>query len=97
MRTALLFLGTAHVPATIFFYIDKDFSEIVSRHKAQIHLLSDTPDDHHRASVRIREHDHSSVHTADLLGVAGLSLWTAEYRHLLIRLDRDTRNVARQV
>lgn len=35
MRTALLFLGTAHVPATIFFYIDKDFSEIVSRHKAR--------------------------------------------------------------
>ena len=35
MRTALLFLGTAHVPATIFFYIDKDFSEIVTRHKAR--------------------------------------------------------------
>jgi hypothetical protein len=35
VRTALLFLGTAHVPATIFFYIDKDFSEIVSRHKAR--------------------------------------------------------------
>jgi hypothetical protein len=35
MRSALLFLGTAHVPATIFFYIDKDFSEIVRRHKAR--------------------------------------------------------------
>ena len=35
MRTALLFLGTAHVPATVFFYIDKDFSEIVKRHKAR--------------------------------------------------------------
>src|ERR1041384_8046022 len=35
MKTALLFLGTAHVPATIFFYIDKDFSEIVKRHKAR--------------------------------------------------------------
>src|SRR5215510_14043077 len=35
MRTALLFLGTAHVPATIFFYIDKDFSEIVRQHKAR--------------------------------------------------------------
>ena len=35
MRTALLFLGTAHVPATIFFYIDKDFSEIVKQHKAR--------------------------------------------------------------
>jgi len=35
MRTALLFLGTAHVPATIFFYLDKDFSEIVKNHKAR--------------------------------------------------------------
>ncbi|HKY44445.1 MAG TPA: hypothetical protein VJM50_15260 [Pyrinomonadaceae bacterium] len=35
MRTALLFLGTAHVPATLFFYIDKDFSEIVRRHRAR--------------------------------------------------------------
>jgi hypothetical protein len=35
MRSALLFLGTAHVPATIFFYIDKDFSEIVRTHKAR--------------------------------------------------------------
>jgi hypothetical protein len=35
MRTLLLFLGTAHVPATIFFYIDKDFAEIISKHKAR--------------------------------------------------------------
>ena len=35
MKTALLFLGTAHVPATIFFYVDKDFSEILRKHKAR--------------------------------------------------------------
>ena len=35
VRTALLFLGTAHVPATIFFYIDKDFTEILRKHKAR--------------------------------------------------------------
>ncbi|HEU4639290.1 MAG TPA: hypothetical protein VFS84_10590, partial [Candidatus Binatia bacterium] len=35
MKTALLFLGTAHVPATIFFYTDKDFSEILRKHKAR--------------------------------------------------------------
>ncbi len=35
MKTALLFLGTAHVPATLFFYIDKDFSEILKQHKAR--------------------------------------------------------------
>lgn len=34
-RTLLLFLGTAHVPATLFFYIDKDFSEIIRKHKAR--------------------------------------------------------------
>ena len=34
-RTLLLFLGTAHVPATLFFYVDKDFSEIIRRHKAR--------------------------------------------------------------
>lgn len=34
-RTLLLFLGTAHVPATLFFYIDKDFSEIIRNHKAR--------------------------------------------------------------
>lgn len=35
IKTVLLFLGTAHVPATIFFYIDKDFSEIIKSHKAR--------------------------------------------------------------
>jgi hypothetical protein len=35
MKTLLLFLGTAHVPATIFFYLDKDFSEIIKQHKAR--------------------------------------------------------------
>jgi hypothetical protein len=34
-RALLLFLGTAHVPATLFFYVDKDFSEIIRRHKAR--------------------------------------------------------------
>ena len=34
-RTLLLFLGTAHVPATLFFYFDKDFSEIIRNHKAR--------------------------------------------------------------
>ena len=34
-RTVLLFLGTAHVPATLFFYVDKEFSEIIRRHKAR--------------------------------------------------------------
>lgn len=34
-RTLLLFLGTAHVPATLFFYLDKDFSEIIRKHKAR--------------------------------------------------------------
>lgn len=33
-RTLLLFLGTAHVPATLF-YVDKDFSEIIRKHKAR--------------------------------------------------------------
>jgi hypothetical protein len=35
MKSALLFLGTAHVPATIFFYVDKDFSHIIKNHKAR--------------------------------------------------------------
>lgn len=35
MKAVLLFLGTAHVPATIFFYIDKDFSEIIKKHKSR--------------------------------------------------------------
>ncbi|HXQ33914.1 MAG TPA: hypothetical protein VN843_07880, partial [Anaerolineales bacterium] len=34
-RTLLLFLGTAHVPATLFFYIDKDFSHIIRKHKSR--------------------------------------------------------------
>lgn len=34
-RTLLLFLGTAHVPATLFFYVDKEFSEIIRKHKAR--------------------------------------------------------------
>jgi len=34
-RTLLLFLGTAHVPATLFFYLDRDFSEIIRKHKAR--------------------------------------------------------------
>jgi len=34
-RALLLFLGTAHVPATLFFYVDKDFSEIIRKHKAR--------------------------------------------------------------
>ncbi len=34
-RTLLLFLGTAHVPATLFFYVDKDFSEIIRKHKGR--------------------------------------------------------------
>ena len=33
MKTMLLFLGTAHVPATIFFYVDKDFSTIIKSNK----------------------------------------------------------------
>ena len=32
-RTLLLFLGTAHVPATLFFYVDKDFSDIIRNDK----------------------------------------------------------------
>ena len=97
MRSALLFLGTAHVPATIFFYIDKDFAEIVSKHKVQIHLLPNSADDQHWITLRVREHDSSSLHIADFLDLAGISLWTPEYRHLLIRLDRYPRSAARQV
>jgi hypothetical protein len=33
MKTMLLFLGTAHVPGTIFFYMDRDFSPIIKKHK----------------------------------------------------------------
>ena len=32
MKTVFLFLGTAHVPATLFFYLDKKFSAIIKQH-----------------------------------------------------------------
>jgi hypothetical protein len=32
IRTVFLFLGTAHVPATLFFYMDKDFRSIIREH-----------------------------------------------------------------
>jgi len=32
LKTVFLFLGTAHVPATLFFYTDKDFAEIRRNH-----------------------------------------------------------------
>lgn len=35
MKTLFLFLGTAHVPATLFFYTDKNFSHIIKQHKAR--------------------------------------------------------------
>src|SRR5215203_1146664 len=35
MKTLLLFIGTAHVPATMFFYLDKNFSEIIKTHRAR--------------------------------------------------------------
>lgn len=35
MMRLFLFLGTAHVPATFFFYTDRNFSDIVRRHKAR--------------------------------------------------------------
>lgn len=33
IKYVLLFLGTAHVPTTFFFYTDKEFSEIIKSHK----------------------------------------------------------------
>lgn len=33
IKTIFLFLGTAHVPATIYFYLDKDFREVIGRHR----------------------------------------------------------------
>lgn len=33
IKSALLFLGTAHVPATLIFYTDKEFSRIITDHK----------------------------------------------------------------
>ncbi|MBD0325088.1 MAG: hypothetical protein ICV68_01575 [Pyrinomonadaceae bacterium] len=35
MKSLFLFLGTAHVPATFFFYTDKNFSHIIRQHKAR--------------------------------------------------------------
>lgn len=35
MKSLFLFLGTAHVPATFFFYTDRNFSHIVRQHKAR--------------------------------------------------------------
>jgi hypothetical protein len=35
MKSLFLFLGTAHVPATFFFYTDRNFSHIIRRHKAR--------------------------------------------------------------
>jgi len=35
IRTVLLFLGTAHVPATIFFYTDKEFARIIGAHRVR--------------------------------------------------------------
>ena len=35
IRTLLLFLSTAHVPATLFFYTDSEFSEIIRNRRAR--------------------------------------------------------------
>lgn len=35
LKTIFLFLGTAHVPATFFFYTDRNFSHIIRQHKAR--------------------------------------------------------------
>jgi hypothetical protein len=35
IKTIFLFLGTAHVPATIFFYTDREFSGIIRNHKVR--------------------------------------------------------------
>lgn len=35
IKTILLFLSTAHVPATLFFYTDKDFSQIIKSNKTR--------------------------------------------------------------
>src|ERR1044072_7775298 len=32
IKTVFLFLGTAHVPATLFFYLDGKFSGIIKKH-----------------------------------------------------------------
>jgi hypothetical protein len=35
MKSLFLFLGTAHVPATFFFYTDRTFSQIIRQHKTR--------------------------------------------------------------
>jgi hypothetical protein len=35
LKSIFLFLGTAHVPATFFFYTDSDFSSIIHSHRAR--------------------------------------------------------------
>jgi hypothetical protein len=35
VKFIFLFLGTAHVPATIFFYMDRGFAEIIRKHKGR--------------------------------------------------------------
>lgn len=39
IRAIFLFLSTAHVPATLFFYTDTEFSEIVRNHRARYIFL----------------------------------------------------------
>lgn len=34
-KTIILFLGTAHAPATVFFYMDRGFYEVIRRHKTR--------------------------------------------------------------
>ncbi|MCA1578844.1 MAG: hypothetical protein LC794_15950 [Acidobacteria bacterium] len=35
IKTVFLFLGTAHVPATLFFYSDKEFAPIIQQHRGR--------------------------------------------------------------
>ena len=39
LKTVFLFLGTAHVPATLFFYSDKEFAAIRKSHLAKANDL----------------------------------------------------------
>jgi len=39
LKAVFLFLGTAHVPATLFFYADKDFSSIRRSHRVRYILI----------------------------------------------------------
>src|SRR5215475_10526101 len=39
LKAVFLFLGTAHVPATLFFYADKDFSSIRKSHRVRYILV----------------------------------------------------------